>query len=149
MKQKLLISACLDGTPCRYDGKSKPCLELEKLNDYFELIPICPETEGGLPTPRFPSEIIGDRVVNSQGDDVTVPYRLGAERAVKAAIVNGCKYALLKARSPSCANNAVYDGSFTKTLVNGSGIAAKALMEAGIKVYNENEIELLLEQINN
>ncbi len=135
------------GNPCRYDGKSKPIENVNKLENYFDLIPICPECDGGLPIPRYPSEIVGDKIVNSLGEDVTAEYTLGAELAVKTAVDNGCKIALLKARSPSCANEEIYDGSFSKTLVKGKGITAKALIDAGIKVYNETQINKLISKL--
>lgn len=147
MKEKLLISACLLGTPCRYDGASKPCDSINSLADYFEFVPICPECDGGLSTPREPSEVVGDRVVNFIGADVTAAYTLGAEIAVKTAIENDCRFALLKARSPSCGNIEIYDGTFSKTLIKGSGVTAKALIDAGIAVYNEEQTELLLFEI--
>lgn len=147
MKPRLLLSACLVGVPCRYDGISKPCDRVRLLADYFEFVPVCPECDGGLPTPRAPSEIVGDRVMNSLGSDVTAEYLLGAQRAVDAARLNGCEYALLKARSPSCSNGEVYDGTFSKRLVTGSGLTARALASAGVRVYNEEQIDLLLSEI--
>ncbi len=147
MKPKLLVSACLLGRACRYDGASKPHPDVINIIECFDIILICPECDGGLPTPRVPSEIVGDRVLNSCGEDVTAEYSLGAKLAVTAAIENGCRYALLKARSPSCGNDEIYDGTFSKNLIKGSGITAAALMNIGVKVYNEEQIELLLKNI--
>ena len=116
---KILISACLLGLPCRYDGASKPQLWVEELARRHELIPMCPEQMGGLPTPRNPSEWRGDRVVMRTGEDVTEQYRRGAACALRLYQLLGCKAAVLKERSPSCGCGAVYDGTFTGTLTAG------------------------------
>ncbi len=102
---------------------------------------VCPEEEGGLGTPRPPAEIQPDgRVVTDEGIDVTEEYRRGAEIAVGRARDNGCSVAVLKARSPACGCGAVYDGSFSKTLVTGDGIAAAALKDAGIEVVTDEDV---------
>ena len=137
MKEKILVSACLLGTPCRYDGASRPCAAVTTLKDKYELRPVCPEVAGGLPTPRTPSEICGERVVMRDGRDVTENYRRGAEYALRIAKENSCDIAILKARSPSCGKGRIYDGSFTGILTSGDGIAAKLLSDSGIKVLNE------------
>ena len=141
----LLISRCLLGDPCRYDGKSKPLSAetLEMLRERYQLIPVCPEVLGGLPTPRTPSERQGDRVVMKTGADVTEEYRRGAEAALRAAQENRVCAALLKERSPSCGKGEIYDGSFTGTLTNGNGVTAQLLLENGFTVYGESEIEAL------
>ncbi len=144
--RKLLISACLLGTPCRYDGKSVPLPEkqLAVLRERFVLVPVCPESDGGLPTPRIPSERRGERVINRVGEDVTDAYRRGAADALETARREGCALALLKERSPSCGSKAVYDGSFTGTLVPGEGVTAETLRAAGVAVFGESELEELL-----
>lgn len=142
--ENLLISACLLGTPCRYDGASKKYETVEALSKKYNLIPVCPEVLGGLPTPRTPSERIGDRVVMKDGRDVTKNYFDGAKEALKTAKRFGCKKALLKARSPSCSPDMIYDGSFSGTLVKGEGVAAELLRREGITVYSEEELEKLL-----
>ena len=141
----LLISRCLLGDPCRYDGKSKPLAAetLEALRARFELIPVCPEVLGGLPTPRTPSERQGARVVMKTGKDVTAEYRRGAEAALRAAQENHVCAALLKERSPSCGRGEIYDGTFTGTLTEGNGVTAEILMNAGFTVYGESEIETI------
>ena len=141
--KRLLISRCLLGDPCRYDGKSKPlpAETLEALRERYRLIPVCPEVLGGLPTPRTPSERQGDRVVMKTGADVTKEYRRGAETALRAVQENQVCAAVLKERSPSCGKGEIYDGSFTGTLKNGNGVTAEALLEAGFTVYGESEIE--------
>lgn len=142
--ENLLISACLLGTPCRYDGASKKYEGVEALSKKYNLIPVCPEVLGGLPTPRTPSERIGDRVVMKDGRDVTKNYFDGAKEALKTAKRFGCKKALLKARSPSCSPDMIYDGSFSGALVKGEGVAAELLRREGITVYSEEELEKLL-----
>ena len=144
---KILVSRCLLGEPCRYDGKFKPVPEVEKLRARgYEIIPVCPEVMGGLSTPRPPAEIQPDgRVVNREGADVTANYRKGAQRTLESAREADCALALLKEKSPSCGNRQVYDGSFTGTLIPGRGVAAGLLEENGIRVLGESEIEKLLE----
>ncbi|MBE6712626.1 MAG: DUF523 domain-containing protein [Ruminococcaceae bacterium] len=141
MKEKLLISACLLGVPCRYDGRSKPCSAVLALKERFELIPVCPEESGGLSTPRLPCEIVGGRVTRCDGKDLTPYYEKGAKLALSLARENCCKIAVLKEKSPSCGSKWIYDGSFTKTLTIGMGITAKLLSQNGIKVFNEEQTE--------
>ena len=139
----ILVSACLLGEPCRYDGKSKACERVCALRKTYELVPICPEVMGGLPTPRVPSEIIGDHVVMQNGTDVTENYRNGAQKALSIALENGCNLAILKERSPSCGCGEIYDGSFTKKLIAGDGITAALLKQHGIRVIGESDIDFL------
>ena len=145
MKEKLLISACLMGIGCRYDGREMKKVDILRLSKKYDLVPVCPEIYGGLPTPRTPSERVGDRVLMKDGTDVTKNFRRGAEYALGLANMTGARLALLKERSPSCGKGEIYDGSFTGTLVPGFGVAAEMLMAAGIKVFGESEIESLLE----
>ena len=140
---KLLVSACLLGAPCRYDGKSKPLAGIERLRETYELVPVCPEQEGGLPTPRTPSERRGEAVVMQDGTDVTAQYRRGAETALALCRREGCAAALLKERSPSCGSGAIYDGSFTHTLISGDGVTAELLRQNGVRIYGESELDLL------
>lgn len=135
---KILISACLLGMACRYDGQSKRQPDLDFCREDIHLIPICPESEGGLSTPRPPSERRGDRVVNIQGQDVTEAYRRGAAYALELAKSHGCRYAILKERSPSCGHGEIYDGSFTGRLIYGDGVTAKLLEQNGITVIGES-----------
>ena len=141
---KLLISACLLGTCCRYDGASKAHPLAAALAKRYSLVPVCPEQLGGLPTPRNPSERRGDRVVMNDGRDVTAEYRRGAEEALRLARLYGCTAAVLKEKSPSCGCGRIYDGTFTGTLTDGDGVTAALLKENGIKVYGEKEIDELL-----
>lgn len=139
-KCPILVSACLLGEPCRYDGGSRPDGNVRKLEREYRLVPVCPECLGGLPTPREPSEIRGDRVVSRTGTDVTAQYRRGAEAALAVAKENGCRVALLKERSPSCGAGKVHNGRFDGGLTDGDGITAALLMENGIAVFGEGEI---------
>ena len=144
MKGPVLVSACLLGMRCRYDGASRRCEAVAEEAIRRGWIPVCPEALGGLPTPRPASECRGDRVVNALGEDVTEAFRLGAEMARTLAELYGAEAALLKERSPSCGRGLIYDGSFTHTLIPGDGITARALAEAGIAVYGESQLEELL-----
>lgn len=144
--ENLLVSACLLGVECKYCGGSNklPEQQLAALRQCFRLIPVCPETAGGLPTPRDPSERLGDKVLSNQGRDVTAQYQKGAETALWLARRYDCKAALLKEKSPSCGSGLIYDGSFTGTLVTGDGLAAQALKEEGLIVFGESDTELLI-----
>ena len=144
MKEKLLISACLCGKNTKYSGGNNLTSRLKELEDAFELYLVCPEVDGGLSTPRNPSEQRGNKVFSNKGVDVTREFNLGAKIALETAIKNDIKYALLKESSPSCGSKLIYDGTFTGKKVNGQGVAAKMLLENGIKVFSENEIEDLL-----
>lgn len=140
---KILISACLLGVCCRYDGASKAHPLAPALAERHRLVPVCPEQLGGLPTPRPPAERWGDRVVTRNGD-VTEQYRRGAEEALKLCKLFGCEAAVLKERSPSCGRGAIYDGTFTGTLTPGDGVTAALLEAHGIPVYGESQIGELL-----
>lgn len=144
--EKVLISACLLGFECKYCGGSNKLTErqLAALGECFRLIPVCPETAGGLPTPRDPSERLGDRVVSNQGRDVTAQYQKGAETALWLARRYDCKAALLKEKSPSCGSGQIYDGSFTGKLIPGDGVAAEELKKEGLIVFGESDTELLI-----
>ncbi len=141
----LLISACLLGCPCRFDGQSKAHPAAERLRSRHTLIPFCPEIYGGLPTPRPPAECRNGRVFNKNGEDVTAFYARGAAEALRQVKDFGCTAAVLKARSPSCGCDMIYDGTFTGTLIPGDGITAALLKENGITVYTEEALDALLE----
>ena len=138
-KPALLVSACLIGEPCRYDGSAKLTDAVTVLADHFELIPVCPEVLGGLATPRLPSERLGPRVVRSDGVDISAEFSLGAEKTLRIALERGVVAAILKSKSPSCGVGKIYDGSFSGTLIAGNGVAVDALIEAGIPVYRETD----------
>jgi uncharacterized protein YbbK (DUF523 family) len=136
----LLVSACLLGTRCNHKGEHSRRTAVEALGLTHRLIPVCPEVCGGLSTPRPAAELMGDRVVNADGDDVTDAYTRGAHAAVDLARAVGAERAVLKARSPSCGSAQVYDGTFSRTLRDGEGITAAALRAAGIDVVSEEDL---------
>ena len=144
---KVAVSACLLGVPCRYDGKSKPSPQVQAyLEDHgCEVIKICPEVMGGLAIPHPAHEIQrtseGRRVVDRAGNDHTEAFETGARKACECAKAAGCTHALLKAKSPSCGVGQVYDGTFSKTLVPGDGVAAAMLKEQGLVVATENDFD--------
>lgn len=142
----LLISACLLGIPCRYDGKSVPLPDsiLSELRGRYRLIPVCPEIMGGLPTPRPPAEIQQERVIRRDGIDVTEAYLRGARETLRLALRFDCRLAVLKEKSPSCGKDRIYDGSFTGALADGSGVTAAYLRQNGIDVIGESEISRIL-----
>lgn len=143
MKTKILVSACLLGYKCRYDGKSNKNDDVIALGEEYELISICPECFGGLPTPREPAEIKDGRVVNILGEDVTEQFKSGAEQALYIAKECNAPCALLKENSPSCGCGKIYDGSFTKTKIDGNGVTAQLLVDNEIQVFTEAEIRRL------
>jgi uncharacterized protein YbbK (DUF523 family) len=140
MTKKILISACLLGKECRYDGRHS---KLENLsNSVIEWIPVCPEELGELGTPRPPAEIQEDgRIVTENGDDVTKKFINGANKAIKLGIENDCKTAILKSKSPSCGKGKVYDGSFSKKLTDGNGIFAQCCQNNNIEVISSEDID--------
>lgn len=140
----ILISACLLGIRCRYDGKAKYNALIEKLMEKHHLIPICPEIYGGLSTPRDPSERVGDKVMGKNGQNVTDAFQKGAEETLALAKLFRCEYAILKERSPSCGHGEIYDGTFSGALMPGSGVAAELLLKNGVTVLGESQIEEFL-----
>ena len=136
----ILISACLYGKACRYDGKDKNSIDLSRFEEH-KLFPVCPETDGGLPVPRAPAERVGTYIINNEEKNVTEQFKRGAEIALKTALDNNCTVAILKARSPSCGKGEIHDGSFTGTLTKGNGVTAELLEAHGIKVYTEEDFD--------
>ena len=145
--KKILVSACLLGEKCRYDGKSKPCDSVIKLSEKFDLVPICPEVFGGLPTPRIPAEIVDGAVLRKDGVDVTNNYKIGAQKALDIAIQNNIKIAVLKEKSPSCGKDIIHNGKFDGELSRGNGITVNLFLKHGINVYKESEVDKLLNDI--
>lgn len=142
----VLISACLLGVNCRYDGGNSYREAIEQLKDRCHLIPICPEMLGGLAAPRPPAEIFNGKVWDREGKDVSKQFHKGAQETFRIANILDCKYAVLKEKSPSCGSGKIYDGTFTGTLVEGDGITAKALKDMGIQVFGETKIAELLKK---
>ena len=141
MNEPILVSACLLGVPCRYDGRAKPSGAVTALLAEHVLIPFCPEVYGGLATPREPAEIRAGRVIARSGRDVTEAYRRGAAEALQLTKLYGCRFAILKERSPSCGKGVVHDGGFTGGLIPGDGITAALLTANGVGVYGESDVE--------
>ena len=139
----VLVSACLLGVNCRYNSIPKEDATVKRLlnRDDITLIPVCPEQLGGLPTPRTPSEQIGERVMDEQGNDRTEAFVQGAKEALRLAKLYGCEAAILKERSPSCGSGFVYDGTFSHTQVPGDGVCAGLLKKNGICVFGESKLE--------
>lgn len=152
-KPPLLVSACLVGKRCRYNGQEKSCPSVTKLAEQYELIPFCPEVAGGLATPRPPAEIQGGngsdvlagraKVINRDGVDVTAEYVAGARAGAELVRRLGVRKAVLKERSPACGSTSIYDGSFGGVVRAGHGVLAAALKEAGVKVLSEEDVERL------
>jgi len=144
LREKLLVSACLLGENCKYSGGNNYDPAVAALGERFVLVPVCPEQLGGLPTPRVPSERVGERVLTREGDDVTDAFRLGAEKALEIARANGVRRAVLQERSPSCGCGVIYDGTFSGMLAPGMGVAAQMLADSGIQVFGRSRAETLL-----
>lgn len=142
-KRKILVSACLLGHDVRYDHGNNMCHDPRFQKWYREgrFVVICPEVMGGLPTPRPPAEIQGDRVVNIKGVDVTEPFHIGAEATLALAKQFDVALAILKQRSPSCGSSYIYDGTFTGTKIPGEGVTAALLRKHGFKVYGEDQLD--------
>lgn len=141
----ILVSACLLGVNCRYDGTGMLREDLRKAMDQFHFIPVCPEQLGGLMTPRDSAERVGSKIITKTGEDVTGNFIQGAKEVLNLANIYQCKYAILKERSPSCGHGRIYDGTFSGTFIEGDGIATEMLQQQGITVIGENEIGKFLE----
>lgn len=149
--KKILVSRCLYGDkPVRYDGKTKEERDPRflKWKEDDRLIPVCPEVDGGLPVPRTDAQRVGDQVITRDGRDVTREYRKGAEIALEQALQDDVLCAVLKEKSPSCGSSRVYDGTFEGTLIEGQGLTTQMLREAGIRVYSEEELDLVEQMVN-
>ena len=138
-KEKILVSACLMGETCRYDGGHNYKQIVEKIKTMSNVIPFCPEEAGGLSTPRTPAERCGLRVITANGDDVTEAFEKGAKQAAALVIQEDCCLAIMKSKSPSCGSGLIYDGTFTHTLRSGDGVTVEALRAVGIEVITEVE----------
>ena len=137
----ILVSACLLGEKCKYNGSDNKNEAVLRFLEGKNYIPICPETMGGLTAPRLPAEIVKDKVIQKDGTDVTAFFERGANLVAELALKHKATLAILKANSPSCGVGNVYDGSFTGTLVAGNGMAAQKLIEMGITVKTEKQLE--------
>ena len=144
----IAASRCLIGENCTYAGKNNLCKEIKELYDQGLVLPLCPEVLGGLSIPRTPCEIIGEKVIDQKGIDRRSEYTTGAISALEKSFEKNIKIAVLKAKSPSCGKDFIYDGTFSHKLVEGNGIFVQMLKEHEIQVYSENEIEEVLNRLN-
>ena len=135
-KEKILVSACLLGVNCKYNGENNYSKEIDEYLKNYDVVPICPEIMGGLPTPRVPAERKGDKVITKEGKDVTKEFIKGAKECLFLAQKYNIKRALLKLRSPSCGTDKIYDGTFTKQLIDGDGVTAELFKKNGIEVIS-------------
>lgn len=135
-----IVSACLAGVRCRYDGESQPVDRIVEMVRNGQAIPVCPEQLGGLTTPRAKSEIVEGKVMTCEGKDVTEAFHRGAAEALYIAKLAGCQQAVLKSKSPSCGCGRIYDGTFTGTLIDGDGLFVRLLKDNGIEVIREDEL---------
>jgi uncharacterized protein YbbK (DUF523 family) len=135
----ILVSACLLGVPCRYDGTGKADARVLALAKTRVMIPVCPEQLGGLATPRPPAERHDTRVLTRDERDVTAAFLRGAEETARLAALFSCRIAVLKANSPSCGSGQIYDGCFRGRLVPGDGLTAALLKKDGLTVLSEKD----------
>ena len=126
----IIVSACLAGIPCRYDGRANTCAPVVELVRRGLAVPVCPEGLAELPTPRPPCEIAGERVLRNDGADLTEAFARGAQRALETALRH-------ESRSPSCGGGYIYDGSFSRRLCEGDGLWVRLLRRHGISVMTE------------
>lgn len=137
---KIMVSACLLGENCKYNGGNNKSESLLRLLSGHIVIPVCPEVLGGLPTPRIPAEIESGVVINREGVSVDEAFRQGAENALKIAKQEQPELIILQSRSPSCGAKQVYDGTFTGTLIPGRGVFAAMAQQAGFRVMDIEDI---------
>lgn len=136
----IIVSACLAGFACRWNGEDCAHPQVVHLVQTGEAVPICPEQLGGLTTPREPCEVVHGRVLCKSGLDVTEAFERGAAMTVHLARLYGCTQAILKSRSPSCGCGRIHDGTFSGILIQGNGLTATALLQAGIAVQTEDDL---------
>lgn len=143
-----LVSSCLAGINCRYNGSNTENRVVTELVNEGQAIPVCPEQLAGLPTPRSSCEIVisdsgQKKVISEDGQDFTKEFMKGAEKTLAIAKAIGINKAILQSRSPSCGCHMIYDGTFSGKLIEGNGMTAELFLENGIKVYTENELDQL------
>lgn len=137
----IIVSACLAGVECRYNGKAFPIPMVVDMVKKGKAMPLCPEILGNLPIPRLSAEQCDGKIFSSDGYDVTVDYVTGAKIALRIAKLVGCKKAILKSKSPTCGCGMIYDGTFSGKLIEGEGVFSKMLKQENIKVYTDDEIQ--------
>ena len=142
---KIMVSACLLGENCKYNGGNNRNPELLRLLSGHEIIPVCPEVLGGLPTPRIPAEIVNGTVVNREGVSVDDAFRYGAKKALEIAMQEKPDLIVLQSRSPSCGVKEIYDGTFSGKLIPGHGVFAEMALQAGFRVADVEDV--LMEEL--
>lgn len=138
--RKIAVSACLLGYNCKYNGKNNLNPRLKEHLANCEVLPVCPEMEGGLPAPRIPCEIVGERVIDRNGEDRTEAYEKGAAAALHRMEEEGIDTVIVQPRSPSCGKSQIYDGTFTGRLIPGSGRFTEMAIKKGVNVLEPEEI---------
>ncbi|WGE46612.1 DUF523 domain-containing protein [Actinobacillus equuli] len=148
--KKVLISACLLGDNVKYSGGNNLSNELIALLKKYDiqLVPVCPEMLGGLPTPRPPAEKLNGDIVTVTGESVLAEFQFGAERVLNKAQTEKIEVAILKEKSPSCGSHYIYDGSFSGKLISGEGVTASLLKQNGIAIFSENNLSELEQLFN-
>lgn len=141
---KILVSACLLGESCKYSGGNNYNQAVCDFARGHQVVPVCPEVLGGLPTPRCPAEIVQGVVTNKEGINVDREFRAGAAKALAIAKENGVELAILQSRSPSCGVKEIYDGTFSGTKIPGQGVFAKMLMDEGVRVLDAGELPKII-----
>lgn len=144
--QNILISACLLGVDCKYNGSNNKLDDeiIHSLREKYNLIPVCPEIMGGMPTPRNPIEISDGKVFDYDGEEFTKEFEKGSDEVLKLAKLYDATIAILKENSPSCGSNYIYDGTFNHQKIKGMGIAAHKLSKENIKLFSEENVKILL-----
>lgn len=145
---KTMVSACLAGFPCRYDGKSQLLPEIVELVRRGEALPLCPEQLAGLPVPRKPVEKVGDKSLAADGEDFTDIFDKAAQETLNLCQAFGCGKEILKSKSPSCGFGIIYDGSFSGRLVSGNGVTADLLQKNGIEIMTDEEFVESINTVN-
>jgi uncharacterized protein YbbK (DUF523 family) len=148
-KEKILVSACLLGINCQWDGTSSKNKKILKLAKDFILIPVCPEILGGLPIPRERAERKGEKVITKSGKDVTKYFEKGAKEVLKICKILKIKKAILKQKSPSCGCGKIFNGTFSGKLIKGDGVTTKLLKKNGIEVFTEEDIDSIFANLQN
>ena len=136
----IIVSACLAGVKCRYDGKDNATNNVIEMVKKGIAIPICPEQLGGLQTPRIPAEIYEEKVINKKGENVTSQFKKGAKETLRIAELANCHKAILKQNSPSCGYGKIYDGTHTGRIIKGNGLTANLLSKKGIIILTEEDL---------
>ena len=139
-RYEFVVSACLVGLPCRYDGYSHFCPQVYSLWEEGKACAVCPEGLAGLPIPRLPCELVEGDVISRDGEDLSYLFRQGVARALAITRAVGARKAIVKSRSPSCGLGEIYDGTFSRTLCHGNGLWTEALLAEVLSVVTEEKL---------